>query len=448
MSRLKVLFWLLLLAVLLSIVGDNTANSATAAQTAANPECQLSRTLSEPGDQCRIQIGVINSFTDGSGGCFDGGIEHKQGYELALADIDGVLGCQVELVAVDDGGNNQRARAAVTTLADAGVPLIIGAYSSGATLEAAAEANTLGIPLLVPSASSDLITSVGYEWVFRINATSEDYVTEALALTATLAESPSVGVIYENTVFGESAAVAIVAQAEELGISIVSYIPFQPGVPTAVADAFDAKLAFLSGRIRETRPDVIFLISNNITDALGLLKISRLEALNPQLYIGVAGAFLSPNFLQQSGDEVENLVATAQWSADVAQSADESSNVERFISNFQTAYPEQMPGMRSVQTYTALLLAAEAVSQASSDLRCERAGSTLIRECIRDFLRANAWEQTLFGPVDFDDVSGQNAHQVLLVQAKKDEAGYRFVTIYPEAYQTQPLTLETTVSDR
>ena len=206
MRRFRFLWLLLLFGGVLSGVADTALESIANAQKIANPDCQLSRTILEEASQCRIQIGVINSFTDGQGTCFAGGIEHKRGYELALADIGEIKGCQVELIAIDDELNNGRARAAVTELAEDGVPLIIGAYTSGATLEAAAEADRLGIPLIVPSASSELITSVGHEWVFRINATSADYVTEALALAVTLSESPSVGVLYENTVFGESAA--------------------------------------------------------------------------------------------------------------------------------------------------------------------------------------------------------------------------------------------------
>ena len=230
----------------------------------------------------------------------------------------------------------------------------------------------------------------------------------------------------------------------------MSYVPFQPGAPTIVARNYGEKYSFLSAHIRGARPDVIFLVSNSIEDALNLLKIGRQEALNPQLYIGVAGAFVSPAFLEEAGDDVENLVATAQWSADVARHGRDGTSVEQFLAAFKAAYDGQMPGMRSVQTYTALFLARDAIEQAALDPGCEALDSSLIRECIRDVLRANSWEQTLFGPVDFDDVSGQNSHQVLLVQAIKDDdgGGYRFVTVYPEQYQSQPVTLEPAVSGR
>lgn len=445
----RLIMALLLLYLLITayrMIGDSNPSLAYIYATDA-PElsaCQIPQSLPAGQIQCRIPIGIINSFTDRRGVCLSGGTEHKRGYEVALAEIRAINGCQVELVQIDDAGNNTRAREGVLTLANTNVPLILGAYSSGATLEAAAEAARVRIPLLVPSASSELITSMGYEWVFRLNATSADYVSQALALTATLDDAPAVGILYENTVFGESAAVAVTAQAEDLGVSIVAFESFQPGVlSNALANNPD-RLALRVARLRDTQPAAIFLIANSVDDALNLLKLSRRERLQPQLFVGIAGAFVSPDFLEQAGDEVENLVVTAQWSPDVAWGGNSAAN-KQFITNFTGKYGQQ-PGMRSVQTHTALWVAKAAIEQAAQAPNCAIAEIEIFRLCVRDALRTLRLEETLFGPIDFDDIRGQNSHEVLLLQAVKIDGHYQFVTVYPAAYQRQPVRLETEVN--
>lgn len=126
------------------------------------PTCQISQALPAERNYCRIRVGIINSFTDRSGACFSGGMEHKRGYELALEEITEIDGCLLELVQIDDVRSNSRTRDAVVRLAATDVPLILGAYASGATSEAADEADRQRIPLIVPSASSELITTMGY----------------------------------------------------------------------------------------------------------------------------------------------------------------------------------------------------------------------------------------------------------------------------------------------
>jgi branched-chain amino acid transport system substrate-binding protein len=219
-----------------------------------------------------------------------GGTEHRRGYELALETINqqgGVNGCQLELVQIDDQDNPQAAANAVNTLALQNIPLLIGAYTSDATLLAAREANRQRIPLIIPSASTELITALGYEWVFRINADSSDYIAQALRMTSELNEQPTIGIIFENSIFGESAAVAVTAQAEENGISIVAFESFQPGT---------ADLTAPLQNLRAADPDAVYLVSNSVTDAINLLTTSQNINLRPDLMIGGAGAFVSPDF--------------------------------------------------------------------------------------------------------------------------------------------------------
>lgn len=168
--------------------------------------------------------------------------------------------------------------------------------------------------------------------------------------------------------FGESAAVAITSQAEALGIGIVTYEAFQPGLFASAMEIDPNLRASRSARIRAAKPDVIFLVSNHVDDALNLLKLVRTEGLQPQLFVGVAGAFVSPDFLEKAGDEIENLVVTAQWSADVDRCETGHNESAHFVAQFEARYG-RTPGMRSAQSYTALFVAKEALEMAGNTVQ-------------------------------------------------------------------------------
>ena len=424
----------------------------------AVPECQLETPTAavENENTCTIKIGVINTFSS-DGTCHSGGTEHKRGYELALNEINsmgGINGCQVELVQYDDGGDSVTAGTAVIELARQGsqieesIPLIIGAYTSQNTLVAAKEADRQRIPLIIPSASSSLITRLGYEWVFRINAVSTDYVDQAIMLTNELNEAPTIAIIHENTLFGESAAVAVIAKAEQQGIGVAALETYQPDEDS---DGLESSI----NSLKSANPDVVYLISNNINDAIKILDLSRSTNFEPQLFIANAGAFVSPDFLNQAGTEIENVVVTAQWAEDVDWHYEGESPMDaaNFIALFQQTYGGDMPGMRSVQTYTSLRLAKDVIERAQNDAACN-SDIIELRSCIQTELRDIELEHTLFGAINFDNSSGQNNHPVLLVQIVCDGGSdangdcasnnFHFATIYPEEYKTQEIILSTT----
>lgn len=457
MRRFAIVLFILLLVGLGWVWQEELFLSGSSIETAFNAltsvldEVPASCQINEPelpADVCTIKIGIINTFSKDGEACFAGGQEHSRGYELALEEINESRGpndCYVDLVPIGDGGDNSQAGEAVVTLASLNdkdpaqdVRLIIGAYSSGATLVAAENAERWNIPLIVPSASSALVTELGYEWVFRINADSDAYVSSAVDYILSLNNRPTIAVIYENTVFGESAAVAVTALAEEKGISIIAYESFQQKLK--VGDR-ESRLRATMGRLKANKlaqPDFVYLISNDIDDAITLLKISR-SNLTPQLFIANAGAFISPNFLEKVGTEAENVIVTAQWSEDIKewQSAN-GLNANDFVVRFGEKYKNEegdseKPSMRSVQTYTSLFLAVEVIERskgegeicAGTDISTQQ-----MRLCIQSQLEQIELENTLFGPINFD-ANGQNNHPALLVRIIGSKGNYRFETVYP-----------------
>ena len=534
-----------------------------------------------------LTIGIINTLTEADGDPFNGGNEHMQGYKIALEEINqtgGIAGCQVELWIIDDQQANNQVRPAVQTLVDSekNIPIILGAYSSGATLIAAEEASQQRIPLIIPSASSDLVTELGYEWAFRINGTSSDYVqaamdyTQSVTMTQSITETEqitvmdntpiltvtqpiiepeqiTIAVIYENTVFGEGAAVAVTAEASKRGIGIVAYESYnfhdvekssetseadesnevaETDEPNEVAEADEsnevaetdgpnevaenniscnsvigrtlidtmigkmiidsiegikgsrflsaiinvannddededqgpgrsAEIAFEANlaSILHARPTIIYLVSNKDTDAIKLLTITN-DAIEQEnghdkqendayapIKIANAGAFISPEFIEEAGEVALGVIVTSQWASDInwysideAKELDLTTDPITFTNNFIDTY-NTMPGMRSAQTYTTLLLAREVIKDAINN-ECDIEEIVQFRACVQAELNNIELDSALFGPINFDE-KGQNNHPAILVEiiaGCKQNTLELVKTIYPRALASNEQT--------
>ncbi len=367
-----------------------------------------------------IRVGIIISETGRRAAVKQ---EYERGYEMAKDEINaagGVLGCQVELVYADDASEPRGAQLAVKELAQAGVLIMMGSTSSAATMPATGVSSFYEIPFLVPTASSDLITEMGHEWVFRINAPASAYANTALDFAqGSLGRGVAVAIVYDDSLFGESAAVAAAASAAEHKIEVVAYESYEDG-----ADDY----APLLSRVKETNPDVVYFASY-LDEAILLMEQCQQLDLNPKLYLGNAGGFVNTGFLK-TGEQAEYVIATTQWASDADWRDAEGRSAADFVQRFHKRHAGEDPGTRNAQTYTALYVAVDGIERAGQgeSLNWDDLGN--VRLAVRDALKETDLQHTIFGPIEFDD-TGQNAHPVLLIQVIAGE----FVTVYPEEYQ-------------
>jgi branched-chain amino acid transport system substrate-binding protein len=353
-----------------------------------------------PAEEVPIGLGVVTSIS-GSLAMF--GQAHLQGYDLALQEINddgGVLGRPVRLVFEDDGSDPATAATAVEKLATVDrVPLIVGSYSSSATLLAAGMAERHQVPFIIPTAAADEITRQGYRWIFRINAPAAVYIETLLDFLHEVAPPSRLAIVFENTGFGTSMAEAAERQARARGISVVAYHAYRTG-----AGDFRSLLA----EVKATRPDVVVFVSY-LDDAVALMVQSRELDFNPGIFAAGGAGFSLPDFPLLAADAAEFTVSVTQWTPDVGWPG-----AADFAGRFEAKYG-YLPQYHSAEAYAALLLAADAL---------RRAGS-LEHETIRQSLQGTDL-LTIFGPVRFDQ-QGQNDHPMLVTQVV---AG-RFVTVFP-----------------
>lgn len=358
--------------------------------------------LPAPTQKRSIPIGIVTSL---SGSLAKFGEAHMQGYELALEEINaagGVLGQPLELVTQDDGSVPTAAASAIEKLAQqSNVPLILGAYSSSATMLAAGMAERHQVPLLIPTAAVDELTNQGYRWIFRINAPSHVFIETLLDFMDRVERPTRLAVVFENTAFGTSVAESAQHQARMRGIALVAYQPYETGTQ-------DFKPLLV--QVQNAQPDVVLFVSY-LEDAVLLMQHSEAIDLNPRLFAGAGAGFSLPDFPRLAGRAAEYTISVTQWTEDV-----QWQGASAFARKFEAKYGAA-PQYHSAQAYTALRVAADALTRAK----------TSDRSAVRRALETTNLD-SLFGKIEFDK-TGQNQHPMLVTQIVKG----KFVTVYPPA---------------
>ena len=118
------------------------------------------------------------------------GDKFKKAYSMAIEEINaagGVNGRKLEIVIEDHQAKNQLAATVTEKLITQEKVLVMtGGRASGQAMEIASICQRMKTPYLVDHPSADMITTKGFEWVFRNNPTGSIY-------PAAFANSSSVG---------------------------------------------------------------------------------------------------------------------------------------------------------------------------------------------------------------------------------------------------------------
>jgi branched-chain amino acid transport system substrate-binding protein len=373
--------------------------------------CRKSTQTGAAGDT--IKIGVISSLT-GSQAAF--GQAHKNGYAIALEDINGkggVLGKKVELDFYDDQSRPDQAVQGVNKLVDQDhVAIILGSYSSESTRAIVPTVTAKQVPLMIPTAVADNVMESGSPWVFRICAGSGSYATATLDFLKNNGDPKTLAIIYENTNFGQANYKSMNASAPEAGLKVVDGEAYQASLP-------DYKS--LLQRVKARNPEAIYFASY-LLDASTLMRQAEQVGLNPKYYTSAGTGFAAaefPSMDKGAGKYAEYTFSVSQW----LPSAKWKGSKEFDDKFFQLT--KTHPAYHAMEAYAALLVAAAAMNQGKADQP----------QAIRDALRSINLLDTPFGPIKFD-AKGQNEHKVLITQV---QGGQYKVVWPPDVAETKPI---------
>jgi branched-chain amino acid transport system substrate-binding protein len=355
-----------------------------------------------------IKVGVILPIT-GEQAMF-GGME-KNSFEMAFEELKAagkttIGGKEIVLVYEDDQGKQDVAKSATEKLVNQDkVAMLSGGYSSACTNVIAGSAQTLNMPFLVVTGSSDEITKKGWQYVFRGTAAPASKYTIAFwEMIEKVIKPQSVAIIYENTDFGTSGAKGFRDECNKRGIKIAFDQAYEAG-----AIDFKPMLA----NMRSTSPDMIFATSY-VMDASMIVKQMKELDFNTKLFVGNGAGYTMPEFYENAGAATEYVASTALWVPNVAWPG-----ASEYFNKYKQKYGKE-PDYHGAQAYATMYIIADALGRAK-DMT-----NTGIQQALKQ-----TDLKTIMGPIKFEDWDGytnQNRPNTYVVQWQKG----KMEVVWPE----------------
>ncbi|RTZ41559.1 ligand-binding receptor [Candidimonas sp. SYP-B2681] len=354
----------------------------------------------------QVQVGVINSLS----GVFSAfGKRYDTGMQVALEEINkggGIKGQPVELVIQDDRSEAQSALAAVESMKNKGVPLVLGSYASSITGPMARLMAREKIPLIVLGSADDSITRPGSDWVFRAKHNSTIVATTYFSYFEHLRSLDSslkkIAVLHGNGAWPTSLADEGVRQAKARGYEVVERQSYDQGT---------TDFRPILNRFRNARPDILF-IGSYADDGVAITRQLKEVGLNAKA-IAIDTSSSLPSFIEQVGPLAEQIVSVVSWSKDV-----KLEGVQNLYKRLKDKAKGE-PSFYEAEGYLALMVAADALKRADPK----------DRESVRKALAETNLDTPVTHVVFKNDngFKGQNPIKSLVVQIQNGE----HVTVFP-----------------
>jgi len=251
-----------------------------------------------------VKVGIVLPLT-GSQAEF-GEIE-KKSFDLALKEINasgGINGIKLELVIKDDTGRSEVGRSVVEKLIKKDkVVMIGGGFSSSVTYAVAGVCQQNKMPFLVNTGSADTITTSGWDFIYRLNPPVSHYADAVTTLLAKKVKPKTVAILHENSQFGTKGAKSFEKICRKTGYKVVLKEGYEHG-------GIGYKPILI--QVKQLNPDIVYMVSN-IMDASLIMKQAKELKLTPKMFIGGAGGFTLPEFMQNAGIASEKVISTTLW---------------------------------------------------------------------------------------------------------------------------------------
>jgi branched-chain amino acid transport system substrate-binding protein len=300
-----------------------------------------------------IKIGIIMSLT-GAEANFGNMIHNSNMMAFHDLGVKEINGRPIKFVLEDDGSNPQTAKSAMEKLITMDkVDMVVGGYTSSCTAAMAGTAEDLGCPLVIDCGSADAITTKPNKWIFSGPRVPASHYGDALwGLIDKVIKPKTVALFYENTDWGTSSSKALRAGFKKRGIKIVFDQPYDSGAMTFMP---------MLTRIKSEKPDLVVAVSY-LTDAIMLAKQSKQIRLDVPLYMGYAGGYTMPEFVDHCGKDVNYIASTTNWTPQAPWPG-----VKKYFEAYKKKY-NKPPDYHGAQGYSAMQIAIDALQRASKPI--------------------------------------------------------------------------------
>lgn len=291
---------------------------------------------------------------------------HVKGAELAIEHINAaggikaLGGAKMRLVVADTGDSTEKAKNAAQRLVAQEPDLVggTGAFVSSFTLAVTEVTERAELPWLTLS-YSEQITGRGYKYVFQTSMPAGAQAQNALPVIAEVARGATgaapktVGIIMDNTASPASFSKPMrEGGLEKLGMKLVVDEIYTPPLSDATS---------LVQKVRNTRPDVLFLLTTSVPDSkLILEKMNEMGLGKGRIPVVSNGSpFAAPELLKIVGkDVIEGVMVTiANWGG---------KGQETVVADFKKTKSEPWMTQDSISTYGDVWIFKEAIEKAGS----------------------------------------------------------------------------------
>ena len=344
--------------------------------------------------------------------------------KVPLANQAGILGGhKIVLVHADSQGKPDVGKAEAERLINQeGVWALIGAYNSSVSMPASLVAERAKKIFMCGASSSATLTQrKEMKYFFRTASTdeieSQEFidVLQWLNKTQKNANIKTLGIIYENSVFGKNASQQALKAAAAGGFQVVADVPFNPG-----ATNLDSEVQTLKSK----NPDALF---GAVLGADYALMVKTMKKMNwlPKVSLNYCSGYQDPVISKQLGPDADYFMGSTAYSPEFASMMPAVAEVEKIFKSKTGGVPFDSD---SIQETIAMLVLAQAIEKSKS----------LDPEVVAKTLYANEWPSplSLSGKVAFVP-GGQNKYALSLITQLQ---GGKYKKIFPtEKADTKPV---------
>ncbi|MCL2185537.1 MAG: ABC transporter substrate-binding protein [Treponema sp.] len=294
-----------------------------------------------------ITIGALLPLT---GEDSDEGLRALNGIQLAKKEINsngGVLGKMIDIIVLNDKGDEQYVVQQYNTLKEKGVSIIIGSSYSDPTiaLVKSADEETL---IISPSASNPDVTK-GRKNVFRA-IFIDDYQAEVMAYFAFASLEAKTALVLKNANF--------IGYQKTADVFIEEFINYGGEIMAVENYSSENDFPRILQRYYYNKPDVIFcsesyLLASKLVNAVYNTGLRGVKILGSDAWDGLLAYVTNP-------EAMKNVYYSAPFSFD-----DQDEKVIQFVMNYYTAF-SQIPLSGSATAYTCVYILAEAIKLAGN----------------------------------------------------------------------------------
>jgi len=298
-------------------------------------------------DNAPIVIGFVGGLT---GKAADLGIDCRRGTELAVAGVNrsgGIDKHPIELVALDDGQDEEQARQAVKSLIARGLPVIIGHTTSAMSIATLPIINQSSTLLVSPTSSTPLLLDIDDNFIRSCVAAPSAAIPVARYLRHEKGFNKA-AVVYDigNRAYTEQWYHAFAGAFEAEGDQLVEPFTFTSGP--------DGQLLPLVDQMRPLGFDVLVVVANSV-DAAMLSQQVRKTGWNIQLAFADWAA--TEQLIDLGGASVEGAIISQFFNR-----KSQKPSYVAFRQEFETNYNAE-PGFGALHAYNATTMVLESMKQ-------------------------------------------------------------------------------------